>query len=142
MSTSIYDKYGGYNFFHGCIYALYLDMFDHPEISYHFIGVDIERLSHLQTQYLTRAIGGPDIYQGIDVKAAHKNLDITPFQFNEIANAFRSVFLKKGVSLEDVEVIMTFVGGHDKDIITDKTSLIDQVMRFIYRLIKKLFAKK
>lgn len=141
MAVSIYDKYGGYNFFHDCIYDLYLEMFDHPEISYHFIGVDIERLSNLQTQYLTRAIGGPDIYQGIDVKSAHKNMDITPFQFNEIAAAFRLVFLKKGVSVEDVEVIMKFVGGHDKDIITEKTSFIDQVMKIFYRLIKKLFAK-
>lgn len=65
-------------------------------------------------------------------------MEITPFQFNEIAFAFRGVFLKKGVSMEDVDVIMKFVSGHDKDIVTAKSSLIDRIMKYIYRLFKTL----
>ena len=48
---TIYEKYSGYEFFHNYIYGLYLDMFDHPEISIKFVGVDIERLSKHQTQF-------------------------------------------------------------------------------------------
>lgn len=139
MTTTIYDKYGGHDFFHSCIYALYLDMFDRPEISYHFIGVDIEVLSKHQTQYLIRAIGGPNLYQGRSILEVHKNLDITPFQFKEIAKAFKQVFIDKGVSEEDAEVIMKFVSGHKRAIVTKPTSLIDKIMRPIYKFWKTLF---
>ncbi|WP_408096362.1 group 1 truncated hemoglobin [Peredibacter sp. HCB2-198] len=136
---TIYEKYGGYDFFHQCIYGLYLDMFDHPEIAYHFISVDLEWLSRQQTDYLIRAIGGPDIYHGGTMKEVHAHMGITKFQFMEIAKAFRQVFLDKGVSQADTDFIMSFVASHATQIITRKTSLIDQIMRPIYRIIRKLF---
>lgn len=138
---TIYEKYGGYDFFHATIYALYLDMFDHPEISYHFIGVDIHKLSRLQTQYLIRAIGGPDQYEGLPIKEVHRNLDITAFQFQEIAKSFRQIFLDKGVVEQDVMEIMHFISGHEAEIVTAKTSLIDQIMRTIYRFVRKYFKR-
>jgi len=137
--TTIFEKYGGHDFFKDCIYSLYLDMFDHPEISYHFIGVDIHVLSQNQTAYLIRAIGGPDLYIGRPLPEVHKNLDITTYQFKEIAKAFRQVFIDKGVSKEDAEVIMKFVSGHEKAIVTRKSSWIDRVMKPIYRFFKKFF---
>ena len=133
---TIYEKYGGYNFWHATVYALYLDMFDHPEISYHFIGVDIHKLSRLQTQFLIRAIGGPDQYEGLPIADVHRNLDITPFQFQEIAKSFRQVFLDKGVDKKDVKEIMQFISGHEKDIVTTKASFMDRIMRPIYRFFR------
>lgn len=138
---TIFEKYGGYDFWHSCIHDLYLDMFDHPEIAYHFIGVDIEELSKLQTQYLIRAIGGPDIYQGRPVPDLHREMGITYFQFDEIAKSFRDVFLKKGVAVQDVSTIMKFVGGHEKVIVTRKTSWIDRLMRPFYRFVRKYFGR-
>lgn len=132
---TIYEKYGGYDFFHGTIYALYLDMFDHPEISYHFIGVDIHRLSRMQTQYLIRAIGGPNLYEGGSIPEVHRNMQITPFQFKEIANSFRQIFLDKGVAPADVSIIMNFIAGHKKQIVTANQSLIDKIMKPFYRLV-------
>lgn len=112
-------------------------MFDHPEIAYHFLGVDLEELSKLQTQFLVRAIGGPDLYQGKPIAKVHKRMGVTPFEFNEIALSFTNVFLKNGVSQEDTDIIMKFVGGHEADIVTAKTSLIDRIMRPIYRFFRK-----
>ena len=139
--VTIYEKYGGHEFFHDCIYGLYLDMFDHPEIAYHFIGVDLVKLSKLQTQYLIRAIGGPDTYQGRPLAEVHRGMEITFFQFDEIARSFRDVFLDKGVSPTDATIIMNFVAGHEKEIVTRKTSWIDQIMRPFYHLVRKFFGK-
>lgn len=133
MSVSIYEKYGGFDFFHKCIYGLYLDMFDHPEISYHFIGVDIERLSLHQTQFLVRAIGGPDNYQGRPLWDVHKSKEISDFQFQEIAKAFRQVFIDHGVSSEDADFIMNFVASHKKEVVTKKKTAIDRFMIPIYQ---------
>lgn len=143
---TIYDKYGGFDFFHDCIYGLYLDMFDHPEIAYHFLGVDLERLSRLQAQFLVRAIGGPDLYEGGKIASVHRHMGITPFEFNEIAQAFRGVFLSKGVSEQDTDVIMKFVASFQGQVVTAETSLIDRVMRPFYRFVRKylrpFFSKK
>lgn len=138
---TIYDKYGGHDFFHQCIYGLYLDMFDHPEIAYHFLGVDIQKLSLYQTHYLIRAIGGPDLYQGGPIKEVHAQMGITKFQFAEITKAFRQVFIDKGVSQADVDFIMKFVAGHEAQIVTRKSGLIDRIMRTIYRMIRKIFGR-
>ena len=135
---TIYDKYGGYDFWHECIYGLYLDMFDHPEIAFHFLGVDLEWLSRQQTNYLIRAIGGPDLYDGGNVKDVHAHMGITKFQYTEIAKAFRQVFLDKGVSVADTDFIMDFVASHATQIVTRKTSLTDQIMRPIYRFVRKV----
>lgn len=134
---TIYEKYGGFDFFHRCIYGLYLDMFDHPEIAYHFVGVDLERLSKLQTQFLVRAIGGPDQYQGGPIKEVHLKMKITPFEFNQIAIAFRGVFEKAGVVKEDVDTIMTFIASHQSEIVTAKSNRIDRFMRPIYRFCRR-----
>jgi hemoglobin len=116
-------------------------MFDHPEISYHFIGVDIEKLSKYQTYYLIKHIGGPDLYRGASVELVHKDMGITLFQFQEIAEAFKNVFLAKGVSREDVEIIMNFIASHQGQIVTRKSSAIDQIMIPFYRFIRRNFRK-
>jgi hemoglobin len=135
---SIYDKYGGYDFFHRCIYGLYLSMFEHPEISYHFVGVDIERLSKHQTQFLVRAIGGPELYQGGLIKNVHQHMQITSYEFKEISKAFKDVFIHNGVESADVEFIMNFITSHQFDVVTAKTNPVDKFMKTIYRIFDKI----
>jgi len=137
---TMYEKYGGYDFFHHCIYGLYLSMFDHPEISYHFVGVDIEWLSRSQTNFLVRHIGGPDQYTGPALDVVHGKMGITQFQFDEIAKAFRQVFIDKGVTQEDADQIMAFVASFQKQVVTAKTSKIDDFMKPIYKWWGNLWA--
>lgn len=132
LKNTIYDRYGGYNFFHECIYQLYREMYDHPEISYHFVGVDIDVLSKHQTQYLIRNIGGPKIYGGKPIKWVHRNMDITDFQFDEIAKAFAKAFRDKGMAEEDVKTIIKFVASRRQDVVTAEWVLIDKIMAPIY----------
>lgn len=139
QQVSIYDKYGGWDFFHKCIYGLYLDMFDHPEISYHFVGVDIQLLSKLQTQFLVRAIGGPQVYDGRPIKQIHFPKNISEYEFNEIAKAFHDVFIKHGVSEQDADFIMKFVASFKNDVVTTKLNAVDRFMIPIYNFLKKYF---
>jgi hemoglobin len=142
QNISIYEKYGGWDFFHKCIYGLYLDMFDHPEISYHFVGVDIELLSKLQTQFLVRAIGGPETYDGRPLKQVHFPKNISEYEFKEIAKAFEGVFLKHGVSREDTTFIMNFVASFKNEIVTTKINSVDRFMIPIYQFFKRIFSFK
>ena len=64
MAESIYEKHGGYNIISKIVYELYQELCDHPEIAQHFVGVDLERLIKLQTQFVAKALGGPVTYTG------------------------------------------------------------------------------
>lgn len=139
--VTLYEKYGGFEFWHDCIYGLYLDMFDHPEISYHFLGVDMEWLSRRQAEFLVSHIGGPNLYDGPPIAVVHRHMGVTPFQFNEIAKAFADVFRSKGVEEPDVEEIMGWISSFKGGVVTEKTSRIDQIMIPIYRFFSKNFAK-
>ena len=138
---SIYEKYGGFEFFHKIIYELYLELFDHPEIAFHFVGVDIFQLSKLQTQYLSEAIGGPKMYEGRPIKPVHSGMGITPYQMEVVEKRFGEIFVNAGLTKEEVEFIMTFVASKRHDIVTRKSSWIDKVMKpwykFIYGMRKK-----
>lgn len=130
---TIYDKYGGFEFWHDCVWHLYLDMGDHPEIGHHFLGVNLERLSRKQAEFLVSHIGGPDLYKGPPISVVHKAMDISEFQFEAIAESFTRVFRKKGVEEQDVVSIMSFIASFKKDIVETELAPIDRVMIPIYR---------
>ena len=146
---TIYQKYGGFKFFHSCIYELYNEMFIHPEISLHFLGVDIHKLSLHQTQFLVRQIGGPRLYQGKPVGWVHRKRGISEYQFREIASAFEKIFLKNGVSSQDTAIIMTFINGKKPKIVTVRFAWIDlvcwpfyQIHAFMSQLVTRLLDSK
>jgi hemoglobin len=132
---SIYNKYGGWPFFHGIIFQLYVELVDHPEISHHFIGVDIEKLSRLQTEFLCQAIGGPQNYQGRPLAGVHKSMGISEFQFAVVAKRFGQIFKNNGLTKEEVKTIMDFVGSHRPQIVTRKIAMIDRVMKPFYEVV-------
>ncbi len=135
---NLYNKYGGFEAYHKIIYGLYLELFSHPEIAHHFVGVDIDTLSKHQTQFLCRFLGGKVKYEGGSMKQVHQDMNISEFQFGEVAKAFRDVFIKHGFSDADADYIMRFVGRYQKVIVECKFSPIDRFMISIYHLWDKL----
>jgi hemoglobin len=132
---SIYNKYGGWNFFKRIIFELYIELVDRPEISHHFIGVDIDKLSTLQTQFLCQAIGGPQKYSGKSLANVHRFLGISEFQFSIVADRFAQIFRDNGLNSEEVKTIMDFVLSHRQEIVTQKMARIDRVMRSVYGVV-------
>lgn len=141
---TIYEKYGGFKFFHKIIYDLYLELFDHLKISYHFLGVDIERLSLRQTEYLCEAIGGPKMYKGKEIAFVHKYLRVTEYEFETVAKRFALIFINNGLDEKEVKFIMNFINSKKSLIVTTKNTPIDRLMQYFYKRIKKLkiFLKK
>ncbi|MFT6632670.1 MAG: hemoglobin [Bacteriovoracaceae bacterium] len=135
---NLYDKYGGFEAYHKIIYKLYLDLFDHPEVAYHFIGVNIETLSKHQAQFLCRALGGNVKYEGRSMKDVHLGMNISEFQFKEVAQSFSEIFLRSGFEENDVAFIMRFIGRYEKVIVSCKFSMIDRIMIPIYHIFDRV----
>ncbi len=141
---TIYEKNGGFEFFHKIIYELYLELFDHLEISYHFFGVDMLTLSQRQAEFLCEAIGGPPMYKGGNIAIVHKRMRITEYEFDTVAKRFGEIFKRNGLTDDEVDYIMDFVRSKKSVIVTAKNTPMDRIMRFIYKRIKGIskFIKK
>lgn len=135
---NLYDKYGGFEAYHKIIYKLYLDLFDHPEVAYHFVGVNIETLSKHQAQFLCQALGGNIKYQGRSMSEVHHGMNISEFQFKEVAQSFSKIFINNGFEEKDVAFIMRFIGRYEKVIVSCKFSMIDRIMIPIYHFIDRI----
>ncbi len=135
---NLYKKYGGFEAYHKIIYNLYLSLFDHPEIAYHFVGVNIEKLSKHQTQFLCRALGAKIKYEGKSIKSVHHDMNISEYQFNEVATSFAQIFRDHGFAEKDVQYIMRFIGRYKDVIVSCKFSKIDLIMIPIYQFIDRV----
>ena len=134
---NIYEKYGGFDFFHKIIYELYLELFDHLEISYHFFGVDMLALSRKQAEFLCEAIGGPKMYTGGNIILVHKHMRITEYEFETVVMSFREIFKKNGLENDEINLIINFIRSKKSMIVTAKNTPMDRLMRFVYKCIKK-----
>lgn len=132
---TIYEKYGGFDFFHNIIYQLYIELFDHLEISYHFFGVDLQKLSLLQAQFLCEAIGGPKMYQGGNIQVVHKHMKITDYEYETVVNRFEEIFERNGLDKNEVKFIGAFIRSNKNQIVTSKNTWIDRIARYFYKRI-------
>lgn len=146
---NLYQKLGKEEGWYDILYHLYCELIDHPEIAHHFLGVDIEKLSQKQTQYLCSAFGSPKPYTGRDLKIVHKDMGITPFQFKVVVDQIEYILKMKGVDSADSKVIVRVFKAHRGIVVTAKRSIYDQILipwyRFVYKVesyFKKLAFKQ
>jgi hemoglobin len=132
-NITIYEKYGGFDFFHNTIYQLYIELFDHIEISYHFFGVDLQKLSMMQAQFLCQAIGGPPMYKGGNIQIVHKHMKVTEYEFETVVDRFQEIFERNGLDKDEVKFIVTFIRSNRDMIVTSKNSWMDRIARYFYK---------
>lgn len=134
---TIYEKYGGFDFFHNIIYQLYIELFDHIEISYHFFGVNLQKLSLLQAQFLCEAIGGPKMYKGGDIQIVHKYMKVTEYEFETVVKRFEEIFERNGLDKDEIKFIGAFIRSNRPHIVTCKNTWIDRIARYFYKRVAK-----
>ena len=65
-----------------------------------FEGSDISALKTHQEMFLTAALGGPDAYEGRDMRAAHAHLDITDADFDRFLGHLGETLAELGATPE------------------------------------------
>lgn len=53
-----------------------------------FAGVDVDRVVHMQEEFLAAAFGGPNHVSGVDLRAAHASHRITAHHFSRYVELF------------------------------------------------------
>jgi hemoglobin len=79
---SIYESIGGSTAVEAAVEKFYTRLTSDPEIAVFFERADMDELATRQRMFLTAALGGPDAYEGRDMRAAHAHLQITDADFD------------------------------------------------------------
>lgn len=81
---SIFDAVGGMPAVRAAVDELYLRLRADPALAEYFVDVDMAELKAHQRSFIAAAVGGPEIYEGRDMAAAHAHLAITDEDFDAV----------------------------------------------------------
>jgi hemoglobin len=84
MSSTIYDRIGGKDAVAAAVDALYARILCDHGLAPYFARTDMRRLKAHMRAFFAAALGGPAVYGGRDMAAAHRGLDITDAAFDAV----------------------------------------------------------
>jgi hemoglobin len=117
--VSIYDVLGRERGVTEAVNRFYERVLDDPQLVHYFDGVDMNRLRWHQAKLLTAVTGGPDEYEGRDLKEAHRHLGISEDDFDRVVEHLVAVLHDGGVDDATIGQIGTVLVGYKGDIVTD-----------------------
>lgn len=80
--ATLYEKLGGEPAVSAVVDHFYDIMLADSRISDFFKNTDMEKQRKRQKQFMTMAFGGPNLYEGVDMKAAHDKFQIKDAHFD------------------------------------------------------------
>ncbi|GAA2339541.1 group 1 truncated hemoglobin [Dactylosporangium salmoneum] len=86
--------------------------------------VDIQRLKTHQRAFIAAALGGPQIFAGRDMAAAHAGLDITDADFDAVVAHLAGTLTDLGVADEQVAQIGAALAPLRGQIVTKTDSVV------------------
>jgi len=95
--TSIYEQIGGRESVAAAVDLFYCRATADPVLAPYFEGLELRRLKAHMRAFLAVALGGPEIYRGRDMQAAHAGLGITHEAFNRVIGHLVATLVELGV---------------------------------------------
>ncbi len=118
MSDTLFDKYGGFETLSTIVSNFYDKILDSDTLKGYFENTNMERLMSHQTNFIAKALGGPDKYDGGDLAAVHADMGITTEEFMEVAELLEESLDEAEVDEEDIKAIISTVASLKDQIVT------------------------
>jgi hemoglobin len=104
-TTTIYDAIGGPAAVGAAVTQFYRRVLADPGLAPYFAGTDLARLESHQRAFLAAALGGPQLYAGRSMSAAHAGMDIPDSAFDSVVGHLGATLADLGVPGETIAVI-------------------------------------
>lgn len=114
--TDLFAKYGS-RLTSGTSEILYDALLEDPSLAPFFANVDMDRLREHMADFIGSITGGPAIYEGKPMDAAHAPYDITAQHYQNVATHLHTALLKAGISADDVDLLMQEVSKLEASIV-------------------------
>jgi hemoglobin len=118
--ASIYDDIGGSGAIAVAVDDLYERILVDPELAPYFARVEMRRQKTHMRAFIAAALGGPDIYRGRDMAAAHAHLRATGRAFDLVAGHLIATLRELGVAAQHVDAIIARVAPLRAQIVRDE----------------------
>ena len=118
MSDSLYSKYGGSSAVSAIVHDFYNRIQEDPGLNSYFEGVEMTSLIAHQTNFIGKALGGPEVYEGRDLATAHAALGVDDNAFNSVAGHLGAALEAAGVDEADCKTILELVGSLRDQVVT------------------------
>lgn len=106
MSASLYERLGGSE----GITRIAADLVDihltNPAIATRFANSDIDKLKHGAATFFISGTGGPDVYEGKDMLAAHKGMNISAAEFMAVLDDALAALQKNNIGQREQEEVL------------------------------------
>jgi hemoglobin len=94
---SIYDSIGGEVAVRAAVDDFYARLLADRQLAAFFTGTDLQRLKAHQRAFIAAAIGGPEIFAGRDMAAAHAGLGVGDGDFDAVVGHLVGTLTALGV---------------------------------------------
>jgi hemoglobin len=103
--ASIYDQIGGEPAVAAAVEDLYARILSDAALAHYFRRVDMTRqMRHLRA-FVAAALGGPQIYAGRDMDAAHAGVGVTGGAFDKVVGHLAAALAALGVQAATIDAI-------------------------------------
>jgi hemoglobin len=103
--ASVYDQIGGGTAVAAAVDQFYVRVLRDPELAPYFANTDMTRQKSHMRAFLAAAVGGPQLYDGRDMRAAHAHAAITPHSFDRVVIHLVATLEGLGVPAPIIEAI-------------------------------------
>jgi hemoglobin len=90
---------------------------DDESLAGYFEDTDVDALRDHQRAFLSAVTGGPEQYDGAEMRAAHAQLDLTADDFAAVADHLDAALREVGVGQEDRQAVLSTVSGFEAEIL-------------------------
>jgi hemoglobin len=118
--TSLYDRLGGAAAVDAAVDIFYRKVLADPSLSRFFEAVDMNEQRAKQKAFLTMAFGGPNAYNGKDLRRAHKPLvdkGMSDSHFDAVAGHLQSTLKQLGVPEALSAEVLAVAGSTRNDVL-------------------------
>ena len=117
---SIYDNIGGAAAVRAAVDDFYARVLADRRLAPFFARTDLERLKAHQRAFIAAAIGGPEVYAGRDMAAAHAGLGIGDADFDAVVTHLAGTLTALGVPEDTIGQVGGALAPLRGDIVTTR----------------------
>lgn len=99
---TLYDRMGGAEGVASMVDEFYGRVLSDPILKPHFEGVPMDRLTKMQEEFFSSAMGGPIVYTGRPLSQVHAHLEISQKEFQQFTEHLIATLEEKGVSQQEI----------------------------------------
>ena len=106
MTTSMFERYGGFATVSKVVMAFYDKVLDSDVIGDYFEDIDMRRLIDHQTKFIATVMGGPASYTDDMLRRVHASLKIDRPAFDEMALLLRETLEEFELEPDDITTVL------------------------------------